>query len=46
MEKITNNEKFLILKNIKRFIMSLESILLTFPKKDFISRTLIYNDSL
>ena len=46
MEKVNNNEKFLIVRNIKSFIMSLEGILLTFPKKDFISRTLIYNDSL
>lgn len=46
MEKITNNEKFLIIKNIKSFILGLEKILLTFPKKDLISRSLVYNDSL
>lgn len=46
MEKVTVNEKFLIVKNIKSFILGLEKILLTFPKKDFISRSLIYNDSL
>lgn len=46
MEKVTNNEKFLIIKNIKSFILGLEKILLTFPKKDLISRSLVYNDSL
>ncbi len=46
MEKTTNNEKFLIVKNIKNFILGLEKILLTFPKKDIVSRGLIYNDSL
>ena len=46
VEKITNNEKFLIIKNIKSFILGLEKILLIFPKKDLISRSLVYNDSL
>ena len=41
-----SNEKFLIIKNIKSFILGLEKILLTFPKKDIISRSLVYNDSL
>ena len=43
---IASNEKFLIIKNIKSFILGLEKILVTFPKKDLISRSLIYNDSL
>lgn len=39
-------DKFLILKYIKNFIMGLERLILTFPKKDIISRNMIYNDSL
>lgn len=46
MVMIASNEKFLIIKNIKSFILGLEKILVTFPKKDLISRSLIYNDSL
>lgn len=46
MEKVTVNEKFLIVKNIKSFILGLEKIIMTFPKKDLISRSLVYNDSL
>lgn len=46
MEKPTINEKFLIVKNIKSFILGVEKLLPTFPKKDFLSRSLIYNDAL
>ncbi len=46
MEKTTHNEKFLILKNIKSFIVDMEKLLPTFPKKDYISRSLIYKDAL
>ncbi len=41
-----NKDKFLILKNIKKFILSLEKLLITFPKKDILTRNMIYNDSL
>ena len=37
---------FKILNYVKKFIISLEKVVLTFPKKDFISRELLYNDSL
>lgn len=42
----TNREKFQILNMIKKFILSLEKIVLTFPKKDIINRNMIYNDAL
>ncbi len=41
-----NNDKFLILDKIKKFILSLEKVVVTFPKKDIISRNMIYNDAL
>lgn len=41
-----NNNKFLIVKNIKSFIISLENILVTIPKKDYLSRELIYQEAL
>lgn len=41
-----NNDKFLIVKNVKSFIIGLVKILLTFPKKDFLSRDLIYKEAL
>ncbi len=40
------NEKFLIIKNIKSFILGLEKIIITFPKKDIITRNMIYKDAL
>ena len=43
---LLNNDKFLIIKNIKNFIIGLEKILVTFPKKDILTRNLIYSDSL
>lgn len=39
------NEKFLILKKTKEFILNLENILITFPKKDMISRIKMYDTS-
>ena len=41
-----NNDRFLIIKNIKSFIISLERVLVTIPKKDFLSRNLIYQEAL
>lgn len=37
-----NNDRFLIVKNIKSFIISLENILVTIPKKDYLSRELFF----
>ena len=45
IEKI-DNYKFLIIKYLKKFIISIEAIIMTFPKKDIISRNMIYNDLL
>ena len=41
----SNKDKFLILKDIKKFILSLEKLLITFPKKDILTRNMMYNDS-
>ena len=41
-----NNDRFQIINNIKKYIISLEKIILTFPKKDIITRNMIYNDAL
>lgn len=41
-----SNDRFLITKNIKVFILGLEKLLVTFPKKDILTRNMIYNDSL
>lgn len=40
------NNKFLIINNVKKFIISIENLIVTFPKKDYLSRNLIYNESL
>ena len=40
------NDKFLIIKYLKKFIISIEAIIMTFPKKDIINRNMIYNDLL
>lgn len=40
------NDKFLIIKYLKKFIINIEAIIMTFPKKDIISRNMIYNDLL
>ena len=42
---MTSN-KFLIIENIKKYVISLEKILVTFPKKDIITRNMIYTDAL
>lgn len=44
--KVSKNEKFLILKNIKKFILGLETMLITFPKKDTFSKDRVYNEAL
>ena len=36
------NDKFLIIKYLKKFIINIEAIIMTFPKKDIISRNMIY----
>lgn len=41
-----NNDKFLIVKRIKSFILELEQIINTIPKRDIITRNMIYNDAL
>ena len=43
---MATSNRFLILENIKKYIISLEKIIVTFPKKDIITRNMIYNDSL
>lgn len=44
--KPSNNEKFLIIKDIKNFILGLESLLVNFPKKDTFTKDRVYNDAL
>jgi len=39
-------DKFLILKSIKSFILNLENIIINFPKKDLFVKDAIYNDAL
>lgn len=41
-----NQNRFQIINNIKKFIIGLEKIILTIPKKDIITRNMIYNDAL
>lgn len=41
-----DNNKFLIIKSIKSFILDLENLLITFPKKDIFTKDRIYNDTL
>ena len=41
-----HSEKFLIVKNIKKFILGLETILVNFPKKEFLTKDMIYKDAL
>jgi len=41
-----HNEKFLIIKNMKKFILGLEIILVNFPKKEFLTKDMIYKDAL
>jgi hypothetical protein len=37
---------FLIIKNIKSFILGLEKLLVLVPKKDFFTRNMVYQDTL
>ena len=46
MQPSNNNDKFLIIKNIKNFILSLEKLLITFPKKDMFTKNMVYEDAL
>ena len=46
MRSLTNNDKFLIIKNIKNFILGLEKLLVTFPKKDIFTKNMVYVDAL
>ncbi len=39
-------EKFLIIKNMKKFILGLETMLTNFPRKDFLNKDMIYKDAL
>lgn len=41
-----HSERFLIVKNTKKFILDLERILVNFPKKEYINKDLLYKDSL
>lgn len=38
------NEKLLIIRKFKLFILNIEKLLLTIPKKDYISRELLYKE--
>lgn len=39
-------EKFLIIKNMKKFILGLETMLVNFPRKEFLTKDMIYKDAL
>ena len=41
-----HTEKFLIVKNLKKFILDLEVMLVNFPKKEFLTKDMIYKDAL
>ncbi len=41
-----HSEKFLIVKNLKKFILDLEVMLVNFPKKEFLTKDMIYKDAL
>lgn len=40
------NDKFLIVKHIKEFIMSINDIVINYPRKEFVIKDRIMNDSL
>lgn len=40
------NEKFLIVKYVKEFIYSIDNLVINFPRKDFVIKDRIINDSL
>lgn len=46
MQDLIKNEKFLIIKSIKIYILSLEKLLINFPKKDIFTRNMVYQDAL
>lgn len=39
-------ERFNIVKNIKKFILDLEVLLVNFPRKEFLTKDMIYKDAL
>lgn len=41
-----HTERFLIVKNLKKFILDLEVMLVNFPKKEFLTKDMIYKDAL
>ena len=41
-----NKDKFLLIKYVKNYIYGLEKMLVTFPKKDILTRNMMYNDAL
>lgn len=46
MEKYSGEEKFKLIIKLKSFIINLEKIVLTIPKKDMFNRNMIYQDAL
>ena len=46
MQELIKNEKFLIVKTVKSFILDLENLLQTFPKKDMYTKNMVYRDAL
>ena len=46
MQELIRNEKFLIVKTVKSFILDLENLLQTFPKKDMYTKNMVYRDAL
>lgn len=46
MQELIKNEKFLIVKTIKSFILDLENLLKTFPKRDMYTKNMVYKDAL
>ena len=41
-----HSEKFLIIKNIKKFILDIEKILVNFPSKDYLNKDMFYKEAL
>ncbi len=39
-------EKFLIVKHLKNFILDLEKLLVNFPRKEFLTKDLVYKEAL
>lgn len=42
----TNNDKFLIVKSIKKFILDLDALLINFPRKDFVNKDGLYKEAI